>query len=162
MSDRTARAGAAGLLAVVVAALLSGCGLQVPADPDGTLDRVSGGILRVGLAPNGDFTQVTDAGVAGSEVALVDDFAERIDADIEWQVGSEEALVRDLEAGELDLVIGGLTEKTPWSDKAGMTRPYEEFTDARGEKHKLVMLVPLGENAFLSELETHLTESRVP
>ena len=158
MSDRTSRAVAIWAFAVAAALLLSGCGLRVPTDPDGTLDRVTGGTLRVGLSPHGEFTRVTGTEVEGSEVTAVEEFAEAIDAEIDWTVGSEEALVRSLEAGELDLVIGGITDETPWSDKAGMTRPHDEFTDARGEKHRIVMLVPLGENAFLSALETDLFE----
>jgi len=59
---------------------------------------------------------------------------------------------------DLDLVIAGLTDATPWLAGAGVTRPYDEFTDEDGTTHKLVMLVPMGENAFLTELETFLTQ----
>jgi ABC-type amino acid transport substrate-binding protein len=144
-----------GLAASVL--LLTGCSVSIPSDPDGTLDRVVGGTLNVGVSPNGDFTVVTSGDVSGSEAALVEAFAETIDADIEWTVGSEEALVRALERDDLDLVIGGLTDATPWVAQAGVTRPYDEFTDEDGRTHKLVMLVPMGENAFLTELETFLT-----
>lgn len=137
--------------------VLTGCG--VPADPDGALDRVAGGTLRVGVSPHGEFTTVDDGEVSGSEARLVEEFASSIDADVEWTVASEEALVRELEHGGLDLVIGGLTDETPWIDKAGMTRPYTEFTDERGETHKLVMLVPLGENGFLVALERFLHDA---
>lgn len=146
---------------LVAALALSGCGLQVPADPDGTLENVTGGVLRVGASPNGDLVQVDDAGaVRGSEAEAVERFADSIDADIEWTVGSEEALVRGLERHQLDLVIAGLTDATPWSEHAGMTRPWAEVPGADGARHRLVMLVPMGENAFLTELETFLTEHR--
>jgi ABC-type amino acid transport substrate-binding protein len=137
--------------------LLTGCTVSIPSDPNGTLDQVAGGTLNVGVAPNGDFTIVTRGDVSGSEAVLVETFAETIDADIEWTVGSEEALVRALEREDLDLVIAGLTDATPWQARAGVTRPYDEFTDEEGTTHKLVMLVPMGENAFLTELETFLT-----
>jgi len=153
---------ARGTLSALVASgilLLAGCGLSIPRDPEGTLDRVSGDTLHVGVTPNSTFTQVDGGAVSGSEVDLVEDFAETIDAEIVWQVGSEEALVRDLEHHELDTIIGGLTDETPWTDKAGMTRPYDEVTDGRGKTHRLVMLVPAGENAFLASLETFLTEA---
>ena len=143
---------------VIVALALSGCGVSIPTDPEGTLDRVRGGTLHVGASPNGDAVQVDRGTVSGAEVELVARFAEHLDAEIEWTVGAEEALVRALERGELDLVIGGLTDASPWVDRSGMTRPYAEVRDAAGEVHRLVMLVPMGENAFLSELETFLSE----
>jgi ABC-type amino acid transport substrate-binding protein len=144
---------------LVLACALAGCGLSVPADPEGTLDRVSGGVLRVGVTPNGDRVTIDEAGdPSGGDVDLVEGFAETVDADIEWVVGAEEAHVRELESGELDLVIGGITDQTPWLDKAGVTRPYLEITEPDGTRLKLVMLTPMGENAFISELERFLTE----
>lgn len=146
-------------LAVTTCLAISGCGVTVPADPTGTLDRVSGGVLRVGVTPNDDRVVIHDDGPPeGSDVVLVEDFADSIDADIEWVTGAEEELVRDLESGRLDLIAGGITDATPWSDKAGVTRPYLEVTQPDGTTLKLVMLTPMGENAFLSELETFLTE----
>lgn len=138
--------------------LLTGCGMRIPSDPDGTLDRVTGATLRVGVSPNDGFTVVDDDEVTGTDAELVEGFAATIDADVVWVPGSEEALVRDLEEGELDLVIGGITDATPWVEQAGVTRPYDEFTDEHGTTHKLVMLVPMGENAFLSALERFLTQ----
>jgi len=136
--------------------LLTGCA-GIPADPEGTLDRVSQGTLHVGVSPNGDFTVVAGDAVSGSEAELVESFAESLNAEIEWTVGSEEALVRALERHDLDLVIAGLTDATPWLAQTGVTRSYDEFTDEDGTTHKLVMLVPMGENAFLTRLETFLT-----
>jgi hypothetical protein len=66
--------------------------------------------------------------------------------------------VRELEDGELDIVAGGLTDETPWSDKAGVTRSYDDVTDDDGSTLKLVMLAPIGENAFISDLETFLSD----
>jgi len=146
---------------VVVAALcvllLAGCGIQIPRDPQGTLDRVEGGVLHAGITPNGDFVQVDGEQPRGSEIDALTAFADTLDAEIDWTVGSEEALVRGLENGDLDVVAGGLTDETPWTDKAGMTRPYGEVTLDDGSTPKIVMLVPLGENAFVSRLETFLT-----
>jgi len=138
--------------------LLTGCGISIPSDPDGTLDRVTGATLRVGVSPNDGFSVVDDGEVTGSDAELVEGFARSIDADVVWVVGAEEALIRDLEHGDLDLVIGGITDATPWTEQAGMTRPYQEFVDQHGTTHKLVMLVPMGENAFLTALERYLTQ----
>lgn len=146
----------AGVQALVIALLLTSCGVSMPTDPNGTLDRVTGGELRVGISPNGDLTQVDDGHYSGLEPELVKRFAEQLDATIDWTVGSEEALVRGLENGSLDLVIAGITEESPWVERASPTRPYDEVPDGHGGTHKLIMLVPMGENAFLSTLERFL------
>lgn len=142
--------------ALVLAASLSGCASSFPADPDGTLDRVSGGTLRVGISPNGEWTDVTDGGEAsGIEVALVEEFAESIKAEVAWVEGGEEQLFTQLDEGVLDMVIGGFTDKTPWVTKAAITKPFTEVTTSKGlENH--VMATAMGENAFLLELEQFL------
>ena len=137
--------------------LLAGCSLQVPADPEGTFDRVEGGTLRVGVTHNPPWTEAAEGGEpTGGEPALVADFASRLDAEIEWTVGNEESLVADLEHGALDLVIGGFTDRTPWTEQVAMTVPYAEDTGPRGESEKHVMLTRMGENRFLLELERFL------
>jgi len=68
-------------------------------------------------------------------------------------------LAEELKHGQLDLVIGGLDDKTPWAQHGGLTRVYTESRDSRGSLHKHVMLVPLGENAFLLELDRFLMEA---
>lgn len=145
--------------ALVLAVGLSGCGISIPADPDGTLDRVTGGELRVGVSPSAPWTETEGSGdPAGTEVDLVEEFAENLDADVEWTEGGEADLVYRLERGELDLVIAGFTDTTPWTSKAAMTQPYAESRDPEGKTAKHVMLAPMGENAFLVELERFLLE----
>jgi len=147
-----------GPLAASLALLLAGCGIQIPADPDGTLDHVRGGTLRAGVSPNGEWVRVEEGGVAGTDVERLRTFAASLDADVEFTVGSEEALVRTLKDGDLDVVAAGITDTTPWTTDAGVTRPYAEATLPDGSNASIVMLVPLGENAFLSRLETFLVE----
>ncbi|MDQ1123617.1 hypothetical protein [Microbacterium trichothecenolyticum] len=149
---------AAVLAAVLCALLLAGCGIHIPSDPAGTLEHVESGVLRAGISPNDGWVEIDGTEPSGTEVEALVDFADSLDADVEWTVGSEESLVRGLENGDLDVVTGGLTDETPWTNKAGTTRPWAETTLDDGNKVKLVMLVPLGENAFLSRLETFLTE----
>jgi len=59
-------------VAVVAAAvsvlLLAGCGIRIPADPQGTLDRVEGGVLHAGISPNGDFVRLDGDSPSGSEI----------------------------------------------------------------------------------------------
>lgn len=145
-------------LAVAVL-LLAGCSLQVPADPEGTFDRVEGDTLRVGVTHNPPWTEVVDGGdPGGADAALVSEFASRLDAEVDWTVGNEESLVADLEHGALDIVIGGFTDRTPWTEQVAMTVPYAEATGPRGETEKHVMLARMGENRFLLELERFLLD----
>lgn len=148
------------IIVVVLTVLLSGCGLAIPTDPYGSLDNARGDTLRVGISPNGELAVVNDSEYSGKEVELVRGFARSIDADIDWTVGSEEALVRGLETQQLDLVIAGITEDTPWAERAAITRPYMTSTADDGSTLNLVMLVPMGENALLSELERYLDSQR--
>lgn len=144
-------------LTLVVTFALTGCATSYPADPDGTLDRVTGGTLRVGVSPNGDWTVTGDGDdPSGIEVTLIEQFADTLDAEIDWTEGGEERLLTDLEDGELDLVIGGFTDQTPWSEKAAITKPFAEVDTTDGTTEKHVMATAMGENAFLLELEQFL------
>jgi len=147
-----------GLLVILCAVVLTltGCGLQIPSDPRGTLDAVTDGVLRAGASVSGDLVREEAGTLSGSEVTLIEGFAAEHSATIEWTVGSEETLVGMLEDGSLDVVIGGMTQDTPWVDKAGVTRGYAGIPGSDGRA--LVMLVPLGENRMLSALETYLDE----
>ncbi len=164
----TARAagGPAGL-AVAAAALvaLTGCGdgaPTFPTDPDGTLERVRGGELRAGLSPHEPWTTLgPDGAPGGVEVALVEDFAASLGADVTWTTGGEEALVADLEEGRLDVVVGGFTASTPWTSKAAVTVAYTTVTDEHGKPEGHIALAPMGENAFLVALERHLLDQEV-
>ena len=135
-----------GLVAVLI--FCSGCGM--PHDPDGTYDRVRGGRLRVGFTENPPWT-LADEQQGGIEVNRVKDFAEELDAEIRWFKGSETQLIEALHRGELDLVVGGFVESSPWADRVGFTQPY---ITVRDERH--VMAVAPGENRWLLELERFL------
>jgi polar amino acid transport system substrate-binding protein len=101
------------------------CGCEFPADPEGTLDRVRGGVLRVGAAPAEPFVKLTPGGEpTGVEVELVTRFAETLDASVEWVEGSESDLMAALEGRQLDIVIAGLTRRSEWQRTAALTRPY--------------------------------------
>ena len=139
-----------------VAVLATGCGLTVPTDPNNTLDTVSGGTMRVGISPDPGLVEVDGGHPHGPLVEVTEDFADSIDARIDWTIAAEETLVSDLEAGRIDLAIGGFTDETPWTDRAGITRGYQSIEGADGRS--VVLLVPLGENAFLSRLESFLDE----
>lgn len=103
--------------------VLGGC--RIPDDPDGTLDRVEGGVMRVGVTDSDPWV-ILDQGVPtdGVEVLLVRRFARDLNSRLEWVDGGEEELVDALKEGSLDLVIGGLTSKSRWKKDAAFTRPY--------------------------------------
>jgi polar amino acid transport system substrate-binding protein len=145
------------LSTMFVCLLAAGCGLTIPVDPEKTLARVSGSTMRVGVSPNPPWTDVSGAGEpSGTEVDLAREFAGTLPAQIEWVVGGEQSLIAALERGELQLVIGGFTSDTPWTEKAAITKPYAETKDPEGKRKKLVMAAPMGENAFLLALEKFL------
>jgi polar amino acid transport system substrate-binding protein len=113
------------LLVAAAAALLAGC--QIPQDPDGTLDRVEGGTMRVGVTDSDPWVIVEGQEPSGGlEVELVRRFARDLDSRIVWVDGSEEELVNALKEGSLDLVIAGFTKKSRWKKDVAFTRPYVE------------------------------------
>ncbi len=161
--DRVAVVGA---VVVGIALALAGCGLQIPADPGGTLDRVTDGVLRVGVTDNAPWvTNAMDrpdgAAPGGTEPALVVAFADEMRAEIEWRPGSEAVLAEALHRGEIDLMIGGFLADTPWSDRGALTRPYTTTRTDGGEQQH-VMLVRMGENRFLMALDAFLHERAGP
>jgi polar amino acid transport system substrate-binding protein len=117
MSGRTLVRGLAATLAV-----LSACG--IPRDAEGTLERVQGGRMRVGITERPPWTELDGAEPAGVEVELVEGFARSLDAEIEWFIGSEAELLTALEKRELDLVIGGFTEDDAWAEILTFTQSY--------------------------------------
>lgn len=151
---RPARRLAAILAAAALAIALPGCGSSVPADPDGTLARVEGGALRVGLSPEPGLAETAGGDPSGPLVDAVEHVASRLGAEPEWTVRGEESLVGMLERGDLDLAVGSFTEETPWSERVGVSRAFEGLPGAEGRR--VVVLVPMGENAFLSEIERGL------
>lgn len=145
------------LPAVIVAAVVAVAGCAgIPADPEGTLGRASGGTLRVGMSPEQPWTAVAGGERSGVEVGLIEDFAASIDAELEWRDGGEESLIEALHLGELDVVVGGLTAKSPWASQAALTRPYVVVTSPTGSPESHVMATRRGENALLVALEAHL------
>ncbi|HEX5780309.1 MAG TPA: transporter substrate-binding domain-containing protein [Solirubrobacteraceae bacterium] len=111
------------LLVLLVSVLVGGC--EFPTDPEGTLDRVRGGVMRVGVTPAEPWVKLPASGPpAGVEVELVEAFAEELGATVEWVEGSESDLMEALHGRQLDVVIAGLTRQSEWARSAALTRPY--------------------------------------
>lgn len=151
-----------GTLAAALVAVTAACGVTIPTDPDGTLDRVRGGTLRVGLSPAEPWTEVHGDGTfSGEEIRLLRAFAAHLDADLVVTSGGEEELVGLLERGALDVVAGGLTSTTPWVSTAAVTTSCATTVGERGGPVHHVMLVSMGENAFQVALERFLLDQEV-
>ena len=163
---RTVRRPRASLLAFAAAMIavvglgLTGCGITIPADPDGALERIEGNVLRAGASLHAQLIEPDGDTATGPLADFVEDFASDHDAEVEWRFGSEEVLVRSLEEGELDMVVGGITADTPWVDRVGVTREHAVLTF--DESHHPVVLVPMGENRLLFALEAFIDERAKP
>jgi polar amino acid transport system substrate-binding protein len=107
-----------------IAALVLGACASVPVDPAGTLDRVEGGTMRVGITENEPWTVLSGADPSGVEVEIVKRLADHLGAEIAWFEGSEEELFAALKIGSLDLVVGGFGAKNPYAAEVALTHPY--------------------------------------
>ena len=127
------------LTVVLLLAAVAATGCQYPRDPDGTLNRVEGGVMRVGVTEADPWVVLEqDRPVGGAEVELARHFARDLGARIEWVQGSEEELVDAAKEGQVDLIAGGLTSKSRWKKDVAFTRPYVET--------RTVVGVPAGES----------------
>jgi polar amino acid transport system substrate-binding protein len=127
------------LTVVLLLAAIAAAGCQYPRDPDGTLNRVDGGVMRVGVTAADPWVLLEgDRPVGGAEVELARRFARDVGARIEWVQGSEEELVDAAKEGQVDLIVGGLTSKSRWKKDVAFTRPYVET--------RTVVGIPAGES----------------
>ena len=102
--------------------LLAACNL--PRDSDGTLDRVRGGAMRVGVVIDTPWTKDSSGVIGGIEGEMARSLAEALGARVEWIRAPEGALLAALQHRELDLVIGGLRATSPWAQQVALTRPF--------------------------------------
>lgn len=123
---------------LLVLTLVAPAACELPRDPETTLERVSGGTLRVGIASHDPWVVLEPDGPAGVEVEIVERFAEEIDAEIEWVEGEVEELAAAVHVRELDLLIAGLTRTSKISSEAALTHPYLTT--------QVVVATPPGEN----------------
>jgi polar amino acid transport system substrate-binding protein len=112
-------------LLLLVALLAAGC--EYPRDPEGTLDRVRGGVMRVGVTHVDPWVKLDGATPSGVEVELLQRFADTLDAEIEWVEGSESDLMEALHGRQLDVVVAGLTRRSEWQRVAALTRPFVSY-----------------------------------
>lgn len=146
---------------------------RIPRDPERSLERARGGVLRVGVTGAPPWIvrgraersvveepdpRPLDDPATGPEADLVLDFARSIGSRVVWIWGPLDEHMERLQGFELDLVAAGLTERTEWRHRVGLTTPWLHDGD-----HKRVLAVAPGENALLSALERYIRErARAP
>lgn len=158
-------------IALLACLTLGAVGCDIPRDPEGTLDRVRNGTLRVGLSDAPPWTSARDTAAGGVEPELLRAFARSLGAEIEWRWGSVDDHMEALARYELDVVAAGLTRDTPWKTHVALTNSYHTDTirlvapgrEGVGReivRHR-VLAVPPGENGFLMALEDLLLRADV-
>ena len=99
-------------------------GCTIPDDTDGTYEHIRGGVLRVGVTEHEPWVSLQHSDPSGVEVALIRELAAQLGARVDYTAGSEEELVEALRERDLDVVIGGITDKTRWKKEVAVTKPY--------------------------------------
>jgi polar amino acid transport system substrate-binding protein len=98
-----------------------------PRDPRGTLDKVQGGTMRVGIVNHDPWTLMEEGRASGVEVELLRDFAGELETEIVFVQGTVPELLEAARQGEVDVVAGGFTTTSPGvseGKEAGITSPY--------------------------------------
>jgi ABC-type amino acid transport substrate-binding protein len=146
-ASRTPHAAAALL---VTASVLGLGGCDLPKDPEGTSQRVSGKVLRAGVSDNPPWIRFDGPEPRGVEADLIRGLASQAGARVAWRRGAEGALLQDLKDYRLDIVAGGITSDNPWTKQLGAARPYA----ALGKK-KYLVVAPPGENRWLLTIDRY-------
>jgi polar amino acid transport system substrate-binding protein len=139
------------LLLCVCLAACDGLPRHYPEDPQGTLERVHGGTMRVGVAHDPPFVLLAGE-PQGPEADLIRAYARSVDARIAWNRSGHDVLMRELEGHRLDAVIGGHAKDSPWSKRVSTSRPFR-VPDAEGREVERVLALPPGENAWQMRFE---------
>src|SRR3954447_5247418 len=100
--------------------------IDFPKDAEKTLGKVSNGTIRVGFTNAAPWVYPSATGAQGIEANIIINFAQTLHAKVEWIEGTEEQLYNALKRGEINILIGGITDKTPWKEEIGLTKPYIE------------------------------------
>ncbi|MEE1658228.1 transporter substrate-binding domain-containing protein [Microvirga sp. CF3062] len=115
------------MAAVLVGILAAGGCSDFPKDNAETLKQLQAGReMKVGVAHNPPWTVVAEGRIEGVEPALVTQWAESLGTKARFITGPTDALVEALYKRELDVLIMGLTDKTPHSGKLALSQPYLE------------------------------------
>lgn len=121
-----------------------------PRDTNDSFKQAKEKKLKVGVVENPPQVVFKNDSIRGTEIRLIEKFAEKHNMNIQYTMGTETQLVKQLENYDLHIVAGGFNYKTVWRSKVSLTVSYDQ-------KH--VLLIPKGENGLLHELEQHIFET---
>lgn len=120
---------------------------QFPRDPDSTLERVQNeGSYRVGVMTLGR------GAVRPEVVHLLRRISSNTHASPEVSSGDSEVLLRRLEEGSLDLVIGRFEKSSPWAQRVTIGPKLRRVRQGKAEWH-LAPAMRNGENAWIALVE---------
>ena len=136
----------------IAAVALASCG-PFPADPRGTLERVrSERSYRVGLIAPAD-RSMPEAGRLLRRVSAATGASPRV------QTGDAEPLLKRLEEGELDLVVGRFDAKSPWKLQVSFGPALRREKQGK-TRLQLLPAMRNGENAWISLVERAARDAR--
>ena len=147
-------------LLAVLALTAPAAGCDLPRDPEGSLEKIRGAELVVGVSEAPPWVERGAGQPEGIEADIVRRFARELDADVRWEWLPAEDQVGKLTRFEIHLAVGRHTRDSPLAREVGATRPWYVSLERRGgtdvaTRHH-VFLVPPGENAWLMWLEGRL------
>ena len=130
------------VISVVLALSVAGCDAY-PKDPAGTTEHIrQTGTLRTGLVATAEQDYADARAFAGR-------LAGRLGAKPEFEIGAAAELMRRLDDGDLDLVVGRFAKKTPWKERAAFSAPVGERQPSGKDDPVLRGAVRTGENRWL-------------
>ncbi|TVZ28517.1 extracellular solute-binding protein (family 3) [Gillisia sp. Hel_I_86] len=121
---------------------------NIPKDQENTWENIQKDGLHIGVNSNPPYTFQKDSSYTGSEIELIQAFADKHKLKLTYEPGNETDLIDKLENYKIDILVGGFTKKTVWKEKVGLTAPYD--------KGGHVILIAKGENKLLYFLESFL------
>jgi hypothetical protein len=128
--------------------VLAACN-DLPRDPNGTLERVRmRGEMRIGLIHD---SAAGDASMLHART-LIARLEQRTESVGRIEEGDAEALLRRVEAGELELVLGRFDDDSPWRDRVAFATPLSA-SRLLGDRPPYRAAMMIGENAWVGLVE---------
>jgi membrane-bound lytic murein transglycosylase MltF len=119
-----------------------------PKDPENSYATAKSSGLKVGYVHHPPFSFKVSGEPAGSEVEMINEFADEQGFEVHYVYGTESELIKKMENYNLHIMVGGFKKNTMWKERAGLSTTYTDNDNC--------ILVARGENKLLYELETYL------